>query len=274
MSNLIKIEQIKAINFTKKDIDFLARYYDEYEFKIEFTTGEKKTIILYADRGTVPEGIPEEYIGREEEYKRKRSMFFGIRALQKDNEESRIYLGSFNYKDSSKPVNDVESYVEHSGQTKENYFKGMIEYLELYENGEITEEDFIEAYPELAEERQPKAPSDNGKQQSKENDFKRNLQPKSSSKKPTHKVGKHYVLGDIHGYKAPYVTALGMIKPEDSLVILGDVVDRGRDGIKIIQDLMRRKANTPESNITFILGNHEKMMFEAISYILKLHLSV
>lgn len=64
-----------------------------------------------------------------------------------------------------------------------------------------------------------------------------------------------------------------MIKPEDSLVLLGDVVDRGPDGVEILQDLIKRKANTPESNITFILGNHEKMMFEALCYILRLHLS-
>ena len=42
---------------------------------------------------------------------------------------------------------------------------------------------------------------------------------------------------------------------EDELYILGDVVDRGPEPIRVLQDMMQRP------NVVFILGNHELMMY-------------
>ena len=62
-----------------------------------------------------------------------------------------------------------------------------------------------------------------------------------------------YAMSDLHGCYDLYIKMLEKIKfsDEDTLYILGDIVDRGPDGIKIYQDMMRRK------NVIPILGNHD-----------------
>lgn len=64
-------------------------------------------------------------------------------------------------------------------------------------------------------------------------------------------------MSDIHGRYDKYLKILETINflENDTLYILGDVIDRGKDGIKIIQDIMKRK------NIVFLVGNHEVMMY-------------
>ena len=67
-----------------------------------------------------------------------------------------------------------------------------------------------------------------------------------------------YAISDIHGHYATYKKLLEKLKfsENDFLYVVGDVIDRGRDGIKIIQDTMRRP------NVELMLGNHELMMLE------------
>lgn len=64
-----------------------------------------------------------------------------------------------------------------------------------------------------------------------------------------------YVMSDIHGCYREYMKALDLIQfsDEDELYVIGDVVDRGEDGIKILQDMMMR------ANVIPIIGNHEYM---------------
>ena len=47
-----------------------------------------------------------------------------------------------------------------------------------------------------------------------------------------------YVCSDIHGHYSCYAALLECIglRPDDTLYILGDVIDRGPDGVKILQD--------------------------------------
>ena len=65
----------------------------------------------------------------------------------------------------------------------------------------------------------------------------------------------HYVMSDIHGCYEEYLEALELIhfSDEDELYIVGDIVDRGKDPIPLLQDLMIR------SNVFPILGNHDYM---------------
>ena len=49
------------------------------------------------------------------------------------------------------------------------------------------------------------------------------------------------------------------LTPEDHLYILGDMIDRGQDGIRILQDVSSRP------NVTCLLGNHEYMMWNYVS---------
>ena len=68
-----------------------------------------------------------------------------------------------------------------------------------------------------------------------------------------------YVMSDLHGY--PMEKFLEIMKninfsSEDFLYVLGDVIDRGRDGVKLLKWLMQN------SNTQLLLGNHEDMMLK------------
>lgn len=64
-----------------------------------------------------------------------------------------------------------------------------------------------------------------------------------------------YVMSDIHGQYDKYIKMLDKIalSDEDELYILGDVVDRGDDPMRILQDMSMRP------NVFPILGNHDYM---------------
>ena len=69
-----------------------------------------------------------------------------------------------------------------------------------------------------------------------------------------------YIMSDIHGGWNEYRDILEQIQFSDSdhLYMLGDAIDRGPDGIEVLLDIMARK------NVTMLLGNHEKMMLDAL----------
>lgn len=69
-----------------------------------------------------------------------------------------------------------------------------------------------------------------------------------------------YVMGDIHGNMERYRSVMKKIQlsADDHLFVLGDVIDRGANGIEILMELMELP------NATVLLGNHELMMLEAI----------
>lgn len=64
-----------------------------------------------------------------------------------------------------------------------------------------------------------------------------------------------YVTSDLHGDRVRFHRMLKLIdfSAQDRLYIIGDVIDRGSDGIGLLQDI--RAAE----NITLLLGNHEDM---------------
>ena len=73
-----------------------------------------------------------------------------------------------------------------------------------------------------------------------------------------------YVLSDIHGHYEAYRAILEAIRfsSRDVLYVLGDVIDRGPDGIRILQDMMVRP------NVVPILGNHELTAAACLSWLL------
>lgn len=75
----------------------------------------------------------------------------------------------------------------------------------------------------------------------------------------------NYVISDIHGHYDKYLQMLKKInfQEEDNLYVLGDVLDRGPDGIKILQDMMMRL------NVIPILGNHEYMASICMAWLLQ-----
>lgn len=70
-----------------------------------------------------------------------------------------------------------------------------------------------------------------------------------------------YVLSDIHGNLPRFNSIMKQIdlKPDDRLYVLGDVIDRFPDGIKILRTLMAMP------NVYMLLGNHEYMMLKALA---------
>ena len=82
-------------------------------------------------------------------------------------------------------------------------------------------------------------------------------------------ITRHKALGDIHGEKKAYDRAMAEVKQNESVVLVGDVIDRGTDGIEILLDLIQRRANEEGSNIVFLMGNHELSMLESLRIIKK-----
>lgn len=71
----------------------------------------------------------------------------------------------------------------------------------------------------------------------------------------------HYVMGDIHGEADRFHAMLKKIQfsEDDILILLGDVIDRGPDGIALLLEIMEMP------NAIMLLGNHEYMMLQFLS---------
>ena len=74
-----------------------------------------------------------------------------------------------------------------------------------------------------------------------------------------------YVISDIHGEYGKFMELLDIIhfSDEDILYVLGDVVDRGKNPVKTLLKMMEMP------NVIPIAGNHEQMMLECMSVLIK-----
>lgn len=74
-----------------------------------------------------------------------------------------------------------------------------------------------------------------------------------------------YVMADIHGCFDKYQQMLEKIafSAKDTLYVLGDVLDRGPDGIPILQNMNAR------ANVLPLLGNHEFMAAVCMPWLLQ-----
>ena len=74
-----------------------------------------------------------------------------------------------------------------------------------------------------------------------------------------------YTVSDIHGCYDKYRELLEKINfgSEDTLYVLGDVIDRGSAGFRILLDMESRP------NIVNLLGNHEAMAIDALPGLLR-----
>lgn len=68
----------------------------------------------------------------------------------------------------------------------------------------------------------------------------------------------HYVISDLHGEQDRFHRLLEIInlKEDDTLYIIGDVIDRGPQGIPLLQEIRAMK------NACLLLGNHEYIMLD------------
>lgn len=74
-----------------------------------------------------------------------------------------------------------------------------------------------------------------------------------------------YAISDIHGQYDKYTSMLKKINfsDKDVLFVLGDIIDRGPHGMKILKDMMLR------TNVYPILGNHEYMAITSIPWLMQ-----
>lgn len=69
-----------------------------------------------------------------------------------------------------------------------------------------------------------------------------------------------YVVSDLHGQDEAFEAGLKKIgfTGEDKLYVIGDAIDRGSGGIKILLKVMQEK------NMDLLIGNHEFMMLNSV----------
>ena len=75
-----------------------------------------------------------------------------------------------------------------------------------------------------------------------------------------------YVMSDIHGHYEKYRSILETIEfaEDDTLYVLGDVLDRGPDGFKILLDMAAKP------NVIGLLGNHELLAAAVLPSLLRI----
>lgn len=76
-------------------------------------------------------------------------------------------------------------------------------------------------------------------------------------------TGRLIAIGDIHGCIAALQAVWKAIdpKPEDTIVILGDMVDRGPDSKGVVDSLIHYSKQT---KVVVLQGNHEEMMLDVV----------
>ena len=76
---------------------------------------------------------------------------------------------------------------------------------------------------------------------------------------------KYFVVSDIHGFYQPLVKALSEAgyqedNPNHTLIVLGDIFDRGREPLQVYNFL----KSIPEERLILIRGNHEDCFLMAV----------
>jgi serine/threonine protein phosphatase 1 len=71
-------------------------------------------------------------------------------------------------------------------------------------------------------------------------------------------------IGDVHGCHVALTALLGLVKPtaEDTLIFLGDVVDRGPATKECIDEILKLQD---QCVVITIMGNHEELMRSGLS---------
>ncbi len=77
---------------------------------------------------------------------------------------------------------------------------------------------------------------------------------------------KTFIIGDIHGRCEQLHTILDSIpidKDVDTLVFLGDLIDRGNDAPGVVETLLSLKKENP-GRVVCLRGNHEQMLLDCV----------
>jgi serine/threonine protein phosphatase 1 len=77
-----------------------------------------------------------------------------------------------------------------------------------------------------------------------------------------------YVVGDIHGCLAHLERMLETVNPDltrDTLVFVGDYIDRGMNSRGVVDYLIRLKEGQPAGRVICLKGNHEAMFLDFLT---------
>ena len=76
---------------------------------------------------------------------------------------------------------------------------------------------------------------------------------------------KTFVIGDVHGRRSQLKRLIEMLprKASDTLVLLGDLIDRGEDAPGTVSDVIELQRTAPE-RIIALRGNHEQMLLDLL----------
>ena len=74
-------------------------------------------------------------------------------------------------------------------------------------------------------------------------------------------MGRTFAFSDLHGEYDLWRQIKDFLQPNDVAYFLGDAIDRGKDGFKIMKEMLEDKR------IIYIRGNHEDMMMKALEQI-------
>lgn len=228
----IKESEIDRQNIIIAEAPFTLDKYDMYYVKFKMKDGSTSVVRTFCEKGTFPKFSSDEF-------KRLQALYGNNRNLLSDFFPKRL--------------------IGENGLMKRQGIDDFI-YLggDLLKNGHIATRNMIQANGKT------------GQQNFDEARFGLQLQVRSKEKpQPVTnnvKKGKTYVVADIHGMYGSYMEIMKKLKPEDHLIIIGDVIDRGKGGILILQDIMQRKQNRQSNpEITFMIGNHEMQFLETVS---------
>ena len=72
-----------------------------------------------------------------------------------------------------------------------------------------------------------------------------------------------FAVGDIHGCDVALETLLEQLalSPEERLILLGDVIDRGPDSRRVVEMLLEIGSCC---RMDFVMGNHEQMLLDSL----------
>lgn len=80
---------------------------------------------------------------------------------------------------------------------------------------------------------------------------------------------KKYIVSDLHGNGEVYDSIIGYLEnvalvDDVELYINGDLIDRGLDGFRMLNDVIERINGKGNIKIHYLGGNHELMMYQAL----------
>jgi len=79
--------------------------------------------------------------------------------------------------------------------------------------------------------------------------------------------GRDLIIGDVHGGAAAFKAVLGMLRPNDRLFLVGDLVDRGEDSAAIIRLILEKNFDKTPPIVYAVKGNHEEMFLDAMAHL-------